>query len=220
MANLFPSIFPYSPDSDEMKKLGIQTEFKIYEKLGSIFDETVDVLYGPKFIKRIHGGNIGGGEYADFIILHPTKGIIFLECKGGLVTYNSKTGEWLQENKPLKDPINKAEKGKYNFIKLFQFPYYKNKIDISSIPTIHGVIFPDTPKEHRVNLGQKIKPEMIIWGEDVIDLEKSLTKMFNLNRGEYQLKEEEKQLIRKTLYGIDLKSPFKKYLSLVNFCKI
>ena len=94
MANLFPSIFPYSPDSDEMKKLGIQTEFKIYEKLGSIFDETVDVLYGPKFIKRIYGGNIGGGEYADFIILHPTKGIIFLECKGGLVTYNSKTREW------------------------------------------------------------------------------------------------------------------------------
>ena len=44
MANLFPSIFPYSPDSDEMKKLGIQTEFKIYEKLGSIFDETVDVF--------------------------------------------------------------------------------------------------------------------------------------------------------------------------------
>ena len=90
----------------------------------------------------------------------------------------------------------------------------QNKIDISSIPTIHGVIFPDTPKEHRVNLGQKIKPEMIIWGEDVIDLEKSLTKMFNLNRGEYQLKEEEKQLIRKTLYGIDLKSPFKKVLKL------
>jgi len=214
MANLFPSIFPYSPDSEEMKKLGIQTEFKIYKKLGSIFNETVDVLYGPKFIKRIHGGNIGGGEYADFIILHPTKGMIFLECKGGLVTYNSKTGEWLQENKPLKDPINKAEKGKYNFIKLFQFPYYKNKIDISSIPTIHGVIFPDTPKEHRVNLGQKIKPEMIIWGEDIIDLEKSLTKMFNLNRGEYQLKEEEKKLIRTTLYGIDLKSPFKKVLKL------
>ena len=214
MANLFPSIFPYSPDSEEMKKLGIQTEFKIYEKLGSIFDETVDVLYGPKFIKRIYGGNIGGGEYADFIILHPTKGIVFLECKGGLVTYNSKTGKWLQENKPLKDPINKAENGKYNFIKLFQFPYYKNKIDISSVPTIHGVIFPDNPKEHRVNLGQKTKPEMIICGEDVIDLEKSLTKMFNLNRGEYQLKEEEKQLIRKTLYGVDLKSPFKKVLKL------
>ena len=214
MANLFPSIFPHSPDSDEMKKLGIQTEFKIYNILGSIFDETVDILYGPKFIKRIQGGNIGGGEYADFIILHPSKGILFLEVKGGLITCNSKTSEWFQEEKKIKDPINQAENGKYNFIKLFKFPYYKNKIDIESIPTIHGVIFPDTPKEHRVNLGQKIKPEMIMWGEDIINLEKSLTKMFNLNRGEYQLKEEEKKLIRTSLYGIDLKSPFKKVLKL------
>ena len=40
MANLFPSIFPYAPDSPEMKKLGMQTEFEVYTKLGSTYDET------------------------------------------------------------------------------------------------------------------------------------------------------------------------------------
>ena len=67
MANLFPSIFPYS-DSPEMKKLGIQTEFEVYKKLGSTYDDAVDVLCEPKFIKRNLMGAMRDGEYSDFII--------------------------------------------------------------------------------------------------------------------------------------------------------
>ena len=77
MANLFPSIFPYAPDSPEMKKLGIQTEFDVYTELGTTYDETIDVLCEPKFIKRNYLGAMRDGEYADFIILHPKKGILF-----------------------------------------------------------------------------------------------------------------------------------------------
>ena len=76
MANLFPSIFPYPQDSPEMKKLGMQTEFEVYTKLGFIYDETVDILCEPNFIKRDYFGRMRDGEYADFIILHPQKGII------------------------------------------------------------------------------------------------------------------------------------------------
>ena len=80
------------------------------------------------------------------------------------------------------------------------------------MPTIHGAIFPNTPKPKGVTFGTNIKPEMIIWAEDFINLEKSLTKLFNLNRNEYQLTEGDKKLIRTILYGEDLKSPFKKVL--------
>ena len=53
------------------------------------------------------------GEYTDFIILHPQKGIIFLECKGGLLTYNAKEGKWYQEGNLLaKSPIKQAGDGK------------------------------------------------------------------------------------------------------------
>jgi len=55
---------------------------------------------------------------------------------------------------------------------------------------------------------------MIIWAEDFINLEKSLTKLFNLNRNEYQLTEDDKKLIRTILYGEDLKNPFKEVLKL------
>ena len=33
MAKIFPSIFPYNLDDPEMLKLGIQTEYEVYNKL-------------------------------------------------------------------------------------------------------------------------------------------------------------------------------------------
>ena len=213
MVSLFPSIFPYAPDSPEMKKLGMQTEFEVYTKLGSTYDETVDILCEPKFIKRDYFGSMRDGEYTDFIILHPQKGIIFLECKGGLITYNAKEGKWYQEGNLLpKSPIKQAEDGKRILLGLLNSPNIKKKINIEVIPTIHGAIFPNTPRPHGVIFGTNIKPEMIIWAEDFNNLEKSLTKLFNLNKSEYQLTENDRKLIRTILYGEDLKSPFKKVL--------
>ena len=214
MANLFPSIFPYS-DSPEMKKLGIQTEFEVYKKLGSTYDDSVDVLCEPKFIKRNLMGAMRDGEYSDFIILHPKKGMLFLECKGGLIEYNSTEGKWYQNHKRLnKSPLQQSEDGKRKLLGLLKSPYMKDKINIDLIPTIHGAIFPTTPKPKRVTFATNIKPEMIIWAEDFINLETSLSKLFNLNKNEYQLTEDNKKLIRTTLYGEDLKSPFKKVLKL------
>ena len=120
MVSLFPSIFPYAPDSPEMKKLGMQTEFEVYTKLGSTYDETVDILCEPKFIKRDYFGRMRDGEYTDFIILHPQKGIIFLECKGGLITYNAKEGKWYQEGNLLpKSPISDRKRPLHHILLLF-----------------------------------------------------------------------------------------------------
>ena len=129
MANLFPSIFPYAPDSSEMKKLGIQTEFDVYTKLGTTYDETIDVLCEPKFIKRNYLGAMRDGEYTDFIILHPKKGILFLECKGGLIKYNSTEGKWYQNEKRLdKSPMQQSEDGKRILLGLLKSPYIKKKL--------------------------------------------------------------------------------------------
>ena len=39
MAKIFPSIFPHDLDSPEMKKLGIQTEYEVYNKLKDLSDD-------------------------------------------------------------------------------------------------------------------------------------------------------------------------------------
>ena len=53
MAKIFPSIFPYSLDDPEMLKLGIQTEFEVYNKLKK-FSNSFEIFCGPTFLKKMH----------------------------------------------------------------------------------------------------------------------------------------------------------------------
>ena len=71
-----------------MEKLGIQTEFEIYKKLKNLSDDFT-IFCGPKFIRRNKDGDMRDGEYSDFIIIHKSMGIAFLECKGGTIRYSS-----------------------------------------------------------------------------------------------------------------------------------
>ena len=119
MAKLIPSTFPFSLDDPKMEKWGFQREFEVYTKLGSTYDEKVHVMCKPTFLRRNTYGNIAVGEYADFMIVHPQRGIIFLECKAGLMSYNSINGKWYRNKEELKkSPITQAEDGMHGFKKL------------------------------------------------------------------------------------------------------
>ena len=215
MAELIPSTFPFTLDDPKMKKEGFQREFEVYTKLGSAYDEKVHVMCKPTFLRRNTYGNIAGGEYADFMIVHPQRGIIFLECKAGLMSYNATKGKWSRNKVELeKSPIIQAQDGMYGFKKLCTFPRNQKKINISNIPLIYGAIFPDTPKPNKFDFGSSVKPEMIIWVEDFNNLEKSLSKLFAINRGECNLGEEDKTNIKEILYGINFDTPFKKKFEL------
>ena len=142
MAKIFPSIFPYDLDSPEMQKLGVKVEYEVYNKLKK-FSDDFEIFCGPKFLKKNIHGDMRDGEYADFIIIHKNKGILFLECKGGNISYNPNEVRWYQNKKPLKkSPIKQANDGKLNLINLLRSLKYKEEINIHSIPTIHGAIFP------------------------------------------------------------------------------
>jgi hypothetical protein len=113
MAKIFPSIFPYDLDSPEMLKLGIQTEYEIYKKLKKLSDD-FEIFCGPKFIKKNLYGDMRDGEYSDFIIIHKNKGILFLECKGGSITYKPDEVRWYQNKKILKKVLlNKQTMASY-----------------------------------------------------------------------------------------------------------
>ena len=118
MAKIFPSIFPYDLDSPEMQKLGIQVEYEVYNQLKKLSDN-FEIFCGPKFLKNNIHGDMRDGEYSDFIIIHKTKGILFLECKGGVISFNPIEGKWYQNKKVLKkSPLKQANDGKLNLINL------------------------------------------------------------------------------------------------------
>ena len=212
MAKIFPSIFPYNLDDPEMLKLGIQTEYEVYNKLKK-FSDDFEILCGPKFLKKNIHGDMRDGEYADFIIIHKSKGILFLECKGGNISYNPNEAKWYQNKKPLKkSPIKQASDGKLNLINLLKSLKYKEELNIDAIPTIHGAIFPNTPKPENLRLGTDIKPQMIIWAQGYDQFEDEIVNLLNLNQSTKEIMENEKRLIQRILYGDKLDNPFKEIL--------
>tara|TARA_B100000686_G_C16796616_1_gene982850 strand:- start:1470 stop:3290 length:1821 start_codon:yes stop_codon:yes gene_type:complete len=227
MASIYPNIFPYNEESPEMGKLGIQTEYAVYQKIKNIYDDSVDILYGKDFLIRNAYGELKTGELSDFLIIHPNKGILFLECKGGLMEWNKMEQVWTQNNKKIqksKGPFEQAKNGMYSFINLFTEKFKEKRFIkrlnkevevvqkwIKDIPMITGAIFPNTPK-HKGSLPADVKSEMIIWAEDFRNLESSIDKIFALNEKEHIIKDENKKKILKTLVGDNLKSPFKDVL--------
>ena len=221
MANLYPPIFPLDSDNPEMFKKGKITEKKVFDKIGKIYDESVDIFYGIEFITENLRG-IKDFEFTDFIIIHPAMGILFLECKGGLLEYQKNERKWYQNNNVLKrGPFDQLKDGKFNFIELLKKKYgikRKEKDNwIDKIPFLQGAIFPDTPKI-KAALPPDILPEMIIWADGFLDLEKSCQKIFNLNQRDWKLKEpiqikpNEHKAIRNFIIGDNLKPPFKQIL--------
>jgi hypothetical protein len=221
MANLYPPIFSLDPDNPEMFKKGKITEKKVFDKIGKIYDESVDIFYGIEFITENLRG-IKDFEFTDFIIIHPTLGILFIECKGGLLEYQKIERKWYQNNNKLnRGPFDQLRDGKFNFIELLKKKYGIKKAEknswIDKIPFFQGAIFPDTPKI-KAALPPDILPEMIIWADGFLDLEKSCQKIFNLNQRDWKLKEpiqikpNEHEAIRNFIIGDNLKPPFKQIL--------
>ena len=226
MANLYPIIFPYTDDSPEMKKLGIKTEYEVFKKISTIFDESVDIFYGKDFLRKSHDGTLDKGELSDFLILHPDKGILLLECKGGLMEYDKNREMWKQNNQFLqksKGPFEQADGGQWNLLNLLKEKFGENRVLkngkkvkvtpfwIKKIPFFTGAIFPNTPKIIG-SLPPKIKPPMIIWAQDFHNLENSINSIFALSEKPYSMHKDEKENIIKTLIGDNLKSPFKEVL--------
>ena len=209
MATIYPNIFPISPDNPQMLKEGIKTEKNVFNKIEKIYDESVDIFYGPEFITENLRGLIKDFEFSDFIIIHPKMGVLFLECKGGLLEYNRNERKWYQNNQKLnRGPFEQLRDGKFSFIRLLKKKYGIKNQDkdswIDKIPYVQGAIFPDTPKI-KGGLPPDVFPEMIIWTDGFQDLEKSCQKIFNLYKRQFRMKLEEQQGLRNFILGDNLK---------------
>lgn len=211
MATLIPNPFPLL-DTPDMIRPGRKTEFEVYKNLGNLYDENCYIIYGPQHIRINKKKQLRDGEFIDFIIIHPEKGMIFLECKGGNLEYRSLEKTWyhFKQNqwKPMKpSPLEDAKFGKNNLIRFLKKELSLNENSwVDDISTIHGAIFPNTPKQDGT-LPPDIKPEMIIWSEDYQNLEKSLNKMFDLNSHKKIEKENIDKIINK-LFGYSKPNPF------------
>ena len=100
-----------------------KTLFQIFEK--NLSDDYV-VFHG---VWWQHIKYIVQDREADFIIIHPDRGILILEAKGGHITYDHLNMAWYQKQHKMKiSPFQQARETKYKFLDfLIKHDEFKNK---------------------------------------------------------------------------------------------
>ena len=97
MATIYPTSF-----------YGKESEKKPFEAFKKLKDLNIIIYYSRNYLYRNFYDTFSDGEIADFLVIHPNKGIIFIESKNGIISYNKNEGQWYQNQKILKiDRLNK-----------------------------------------------------------------------------------------------------------------
>ena len=114
-----PNIFSILNDSKFVSEKKVF--LSLYEKL----DKEVKIYSQCEFLKTTIEGNMIEGE-SDFIILVPQRGILFLEVKGGIVSYRANEKQWKTLRRDtnttfkIKDPLKQAKNSMYSIIELLK----------------------------------------------------------------------------------------------------
>ena len=116
MATMYPQRLPSSVKS--------AAEQKLFDLLRTSLPDEYVILWSIDWT-IIRPQNRGGGAQeseVDFLVLHPDKGILVLEVKGGGVGYDGKFHEWYtinrdNERKPIKDPFEQAKDSKHTLLR-------------------------------------------------------------------------------------------------------
>lgn len=122
-----------------------RAEREVFEALQRALPDTYDVLHHVSWVQRRRGAGAGDGE-ADFVIVHPERGVLVLEVKGGRVRYDATEGRWFSRptdgdrDFDIRDPFQQATDGKHDLRRWLQgVPGWRREWG----PFGHAVAFPD-----------------------------------------------------------------------------
>jgi len=105
------------PSSLEYSEVQSHVEPKLFKLFEDNLDNEYTVLYGVSwYLPNSETQNTGNNGEADFVIIHPKKGIIIIEAKTGKLKYSPKTGKWEIEGsgqRKKESPLRQAEKNRY-----------------------------------------------------------------------------------------------------------
>jgi hypothetical protein len=139
VAVMFPRKIPQSVFDDPLK----DAEAKTYRALRDTLSDDYSVFYSVAWLAGPGNPRTGDGE-ADFVILHPERGLLILEVKGGGISRDGPNGQWYTRDRHenyhrIKDPVNQARENKYALLKKLQ-----NVPGLGHVffPLAHGVVFP------------------------------------------------------------------------------
>ena len=119
-------------------------ERKVFEALERSLPDSYQVLHHVSWVQRRRGGTAHDGE-ADFVIVHPARGVLVLEVKGGLMRYEAASGCWFTRpsggagEAEIRDPFQQVTDAKHDLRRWLQeLPGWRREWG----PFGHAVAFP------------------------------------------------------------------------------
>ena len=141
MAEMWPKELPDYVLNDRDRKV----ECGVYQRFKSVLDDDYLVLYSvPYQVEEKTTGKVEDGE-CDFVVAHAKYGILFVEIKGGTISYDRDYNRWTTTNSlgtyEIKDPIGQAKDAHY---KLGMILKQDKLLKTRHMNWQHAAIFPGT----------------------------------------------------------------------------
>lgn len=161
MATMYPQRLPASCKSE--------AERRLFHLLQDHLPNGYTVIWSIDWTMA-QPANYGGGareSEIDFLVLHPDRGILVLEVKGGGVGYDGSLHEWFTIDRnnvrsPIKDPFEQARNGKYTLIRELTQQVLQEWLRQACRHGVfgHAVVFPDIYADRVAN--RPTRPEDIL----------------------------------------------------------
>ena len=136
MARLVPAVDPSEIDNPG--------ERKIAQVLSDQLPDSTIVIHSFNWLRKTHSGKLLEHE-CDFVLVDSKSGILFIEVKGGIISYRQETDEWVRilpngGIRTIKSPLDQVTKNMYGIIDLI-----RQSLKFEDLPFTYGfaVAFPD-----------------------------------------------------------------------------
>ena len=114
---------------------------------------------------------------ADVVVLHPERGGVVLEVKGGRISVRQ--GVWHQEDRALvRSPAEQAQKGVHVLAKKVKGA----NPDAPRPRLVHGIVLPDASSVPEGSLGPDLEARMVLTGQELSWPEEALLALANHGR--------------------------------------
>lgn len=163
MATMYPTPLPEAVVKDDSR----EAERKVYDVLRTQLGPAYSVFYSVAWLAKSPGEDARDGE-VDFVVVHPERGTLLLEVKGGTICRDGVGGKWTSIDRfghthQVHDPFDQVRRSKHALLgKLLEHPALHG----SFIGLGHGVVFPDSANPHRP-LGLDAPAEITLFADDL-----------------------------------------------------
>jgi len=153
-----------------------RAEQQLFDVLRDGLDDSFTVFHSFKTLTHNREGMLLDGEI-DFLLFSPDRGLLIIEVKGGVVSYDGARACWYQGDHPIGDPFGQARANKYKLAALLKERTGRNM----PVSIGYSVCFPNSFAEPSV-LPPDASREILINGRDLDNVAAAVGRIYDVTR--------------------------------------